>query len=81
MFELGRDLAHALHEFRRREFALAARLALRVQRGAQERHGGDARDFDRILERQEHALGGALVRLHLQQVLAVEQDLAASVTS
>ena len=58
-------------------FALAARLALRVQRGAQEVHGGDAGDFDRILERQEHALGGALVGRHLQQVLAVEQDLAA----
>ena len=58
-------------------FALAARLALRVQRGAQEGHGGDAGNFDRILERQEHALGGALVGRHLQQVLALEQDLAA----
>ena len=28
------------------------------------------------MERQEHALGGALVRLHLQQVLAPEQDFA-----
>ena len=51
-------------------------LALRVERGAQERHGGDAGDFERILEGQEHALGGALVRLHLEHVLAVEQDLA-----
>ena len=72
-----RDLAHLLQEVRRRIFALAARLALRVQRGAQERHGGDAGNFDRILERQEHALGGALVGRHLQQVLALEQDFAA----
>ena len=57
--------------------ALAARLALRVQRGAQEVHGGDAGNFHRVLERQEHALGGALVRRHLQQVLALEQDFAA----
>ncbi len=33
-------------------------------------------DFDGILERQEHALGGALVRVHFQQVFALEQDLA-----
>ena len=58
------------------QLRLAARLALRVERGAQEGHGGDAGDLDRILERQEHALGGALVRLHLEQVLAVEQDFA-----
>ena len=36
----------------------------------------DAGDVHRILERQEHALGGALVRRHLEQVFAVEQDLA-----
>ncbi len=51
-------------------------FALRVERGAQERHGGDARHLDRILERQEHALGGALVRRHPQDALAVEQHLA-----
>ena len=72
-----RDFADLLEKVRRRIFALAARLALGVQRGAQERHGGDAGDFHRILERQEHALGGALVGRHLQQVLALEQDLAA----
>ena len=38
---------------------------------------GDAGDFDRILEREEHALGGALVGRHLQQVFALEQDFAA----
>ena len=74
--EMGRGLAHPLHEIRRREFALAARLALRVERGAQERHGGDARHFDRILERQEQALGGALVRRHAENALAVEQHVA-----
>ena len=77
MFRRCRDLAHLLQEVRRREFALAARLALRVQRGAQEIHGGDAGNFHRILERQEHALGGALVGRHLQQVFALEQDFAA----
>ena len=51
-------------------------LALRVERGAQEGHGGDAGDFDRILEGEEQALGGALVRLHRRGFLAVEQDFA-----
>ena len=72
-----RDLAHLLEKVRRRIFALAARLALGVQRRAQERHGGDTRDFHRILEREEYALGGTLIGRHLQQVFAVEQDLAA----
>ncbi len=60
-----------------RNSGLTARFALGVQRGAQEGHSGDARNFHRILEREEHALGGTLVRRHLQQVLALEQDLAA----
>ncbi len=77
MFSDFGDLADLLQEIRRRILALAARLALGVERGAQEVHGRDAGDFHRILERQEHALGGALVRRHLQQVLALEQDLAA----
>ena len=70
------SLADALEQIRRRQLLLAALAALGVERGAQERDGGDARDFQRILERQEHALGGALVRRHRQQVLALEQDLA-----
>ena len=77
MFSEAATLAHLLQEVRRGDFALAARLALGVERGAQEIHGGDAGNFDRILERQEHALGGALVRRHGQEVLALEQDLAA----
>ena len=51
--ELLGGLAHPLHEVRGGEFGLAAMLALRVERGAQKRHGGDARHFHRILERQE----------------------------
>ena len=58
------------------QFRLAARLALRVERGAQEGHGGDAGDFHRILEGEEHALGGALVGRHGENVLAVEQHVA-----
>ena len=60
------------------EYSLSPR-ALRWAFSAVRRkcHGGDAGNFDRILERQEHALGGALVRRHFQQVLAPEQDFAA----
>src|SRR6185437_6522081 len=43
---------------------------------AQECDAADTGNFHRILERQEHTLGGALVRRHLQKVLAPEQDLA-----
>ena len=59
------------------EYSLSPR-ALRWAFSAVRRkcHGRDARNFDRILERQEHALGGALVRRHLQQVFAPEQDFA-----
>src|ERR1700732_1264664 len=74
---LGPDSPNFLEKVRRGKFALAARLALRIQRGAQERHGRDTRNLHRILEREEHAVGGALVGRHLQQVLAIEQDLAA----
>ena len=74
--ELARDLAHALHEFGHLELGLAALLALRVERGAQERHGGDAGNFQRILEGEKKALGGALVGRQGENVLAVEQHLA-----
>ena len=70
------SLAHLLQELRRRQFRLAALLALRIERGAQERHGGDAGNFQRILEGEEQAGGGALVGLHVEQVLAVEKHLA-----
>jgi hypothetical protein len=74
--ELARGVTHDLHEFGRGGFRLAARLALRVERGAQESHGGDARHFHRILEREEHALGGAFVGAHLQDALAIQQHIA-----
>jgi hypothetical protein len=54
----------------------AARLALRVHRRLQEFHGRNTRDLDRVLERQEHAGRRPLVRLHVEHVLTVEQDLA-----
>src|SRR4051794_1522173 len=74
--ELARDLVHALHELGHQEFGLAARLALRVERRAQEGHGGNAGNFERILEREKKSLGGALVGCEGENVLAVEQHLA-----
>ena len=55
---------------------LAAFLALRVERGAQERHGGDAGNFQRILEGEKQPGRGALVRRHVEDILAVEKHLA-----
>ena len=74
--ELLGDVAHPFDEFRRGQLPLAALLALRVERGAQERHGGDAGNFQRILEREEQPGGGALVWRHVENVLAVEAHLA-----
>ena len=48
----------------------------RLHRRAQEVRDRDARDLDRILEREEDAGARALVDLHFQQVLALEEDLA-----
>ena len=61
-----------LLKLRNGELGLAALLALRVERGTQELDGRDAGNFQRILERQEQARGGALVGRHVEQVLAVE---------
>src|SRR6476469_114305 len=74
--EMFGRLAHQFHELRRGKLGLAAGLTLGVERGAQEGHSGDAGYFDRVLERQEQALGGALVRRHRQNALAVEQHIA-----
>ena len=60
----------------RRKLRLAARPALGVQGGAQELDVGDARNLDRILEAEEQAVRGALVRLHGEQILAVERHRA-----
>ena len=70
------DFPHPLHEIRCGELRLAALLALGVDRRAQERHAGDARNLQRILKREEQTLGGALVGLHRQHVLPFEQDPA-----
>ena len=67
---------HELHELGRRELGLAALLAHRVGGRAQEREAGDARDLHRILEGEEHALGRALVGLHVEDALAVPEDVA-----
>ena len=74
--EHGGGVVDLLDENRRRQLIVAARLALRVERRLEEGHGAHTRDLDRILEREEHAMGGTFVRLHLEDVLAIEQHLA-----
>jgi hypothetical protein len=54
--------AHEFQELHRIQFRLPARLALRVERGAQEVGVVHARDLDRVLEGEEHAFGRALLR-------------------
>src|SRR5262245_50781048 len=73
--ELTGDLVHPFHEGGHSQLGLAALLALGIQRCAQERQSGDAGDFQRVLEGQEQALGGALVRRKRKNILAVEQHL------
>ena len=70
--QLGAELLHG----DRVVLAAVRRLALRVDRAAQEARDRDARDRVRVLEREEEALLGALVGPQLGHVLAVEQDLA-----
>ena len=59
-----------------RKLRLAARAALRVEAFAQELDVGHAGNFDRILEAEEQARGGALVRLQREQILPVERHRA-----
>src|SRR5262249_19996653 len=69
----------ALDEFEegyRVEFGLAAVLADGVDGGAQEVVVSDAGDLDGILEGEEDALAGALLGVHVQQVLALVKDFA-----
>ena len=54
----------------------AAVLADGVDGGAEEVGVADAGDLDGVLEGEEDALAGALLWVHLQQVLALEQHLA-----
>ena len=74
--ESGRDLAHALEKLWRRKLRLSAFLALRVERRAQERHGGDAGNLQRILKGEKKTPRGALVRIQREDIRAVEQHLA-----
>ncbi len=72
-FHLGLE---RLAELLQADRILPARLALRVDRGAQEvdhRHAGDR---GRVLKRHEEARAGALVGLGLGDVLALEADAA-----
>jgi hypothetical protein len=57
-------------------FAAVRRLALRVDRAAQEARDGHARDRMGILEREKEASLGALVGPELEDRLAVEPNVA-----
>ena len=72
-----RLLLDQLHELHRVELRLAAVLAHGVERGLEEVGVVHAGDLDRVLERHEDAFAGALVGVHLEQVLALEEDVAA----
>ena len=73
--ELHRGLDR-LAELLQRDRLLAARRAVRVEDHAQVLRGRHAGDGDGILEGHEQAGDGALVRVGLRDVLAVEEDLA-----
>jgi hypothetical protein len=68
--------AYALHEVGGRQFRFAARLALGIESGAKERHGGDAWDLQGVLERQENAARGPLVRGEREKIGALELHFA-----
>src|SRR5581483_9128831 len=74
--EMACRIAHALHEFRRRQFTLSARLALGVECGAQERHRSDTWNLNGVLEGEKDTLGGTLVRRHFKNALSVKQHVA-----
>ena len=63
------------------ESGLAARLALRVERLAQELQRRHAGNFDRILEAEEQPHRGALVRREREQVPCRRKSTEPSVTS
>src|SRR6185437_2160158 len=71
-----RLLASKLDELAGGKLRLAAGAALRIKALAQELEVRDARDFHRILEAEKQPGGGALVRLHREQLAAVEADAA-----
>ena len=72
-----RLLLDQLHELHRVELGQALVLALGVDRRLEEVGVVHAGNLDRVLERHEHAFAGALVGIHVEQVLAVEGDVAA----
>ncbi|QTK78264.1 hypothetical protein AT6N2_C0352 [Agrobacterium tumefaciens] len=65
----------AADEIRRRQLGLAARLALLIHRNLEELHGGNTRNFDRILEGKENALGRALGGIQFQNAFAVIKNV------
>src|SRR5207244_16871 len=74
--ELSGTLLDKPHEVGGRDFLLPAPLALGVERHFEELHRSNARYLDRILKGQEHALGGALIGLHCEEILALIEHLA-----
>ena len=72
-----RLLLDQLHELHRVELGLAVVLPLGVERRLEEVGVVHAGDLDRVLERHEHAFAGALVGIHVEQILALEEHLAA----
>ena len=72
----GEDLGAELLDRDRVVLAAVPRLADRVDRAPQEARHRHARDRVRVLEGEEEALLRALVGAGLDDVLAVEQDLA-----
>ena len=70
--QCARLLARDFQEFAAGQWSLAAMLALRIQRLAQELDVGNAGDFDRILEAEEQAGSSAFMRFEGQQIFAVE---------
>ena len=70
-------VANELHEVDGVELFEALLLPAGVERRLQEVGVVDAGDLDRVLERHEDALAGALVGRHVEQILAFVEDLAA----
>ena len=68
--------AHDAQKLAGIELGLAAMAALRIDRGAQEIGVVHARDLDRVLEGEKHALARPLVGRHREQVAAEIGDAA-----
>jgi hypothetical protein len=69
-------LAHERKEFECVDFRFAAMLANRIQCRLEQIDVVHARNFDRILEGEEHAFAGALFGGHREQVFALERHRA-----